>query len=260
MHARKQGAGSPPVVLVHGLGAHSYSWEGTVAAIGSSHSTYAVDLLGFGQSAAPADFPCTMAAQAEAVAAFLAAEGVTDPVLIGHSMGGGVCLRLATRTDLRPSKLILLAPLAYPPPARFFGLDPLAQAALQAAPVFEPALQGQILVRRILEQAYADPSKVTDQQVAGYAAGMRTQAQLAAFYGHLPYLGEVAVPEEEFGQVRAETLVIWGSVDPFLPVSQGITLVGRLPGARLEQIAGCGHIPHEEFPTETHQLIRAFLR
>ena len=65
MHAEELGAG-PPVVLVHGLGAYSISWKETALALSSKYSTYAVDLLGFGKSPAPAGFAYTAKAQADA--------------------------------------------------------------------------------------------------------------------------------------------------------------------------------------------------
>src|SRR3712207_4455805 len=93
MYFEKQGSG-PPVVLVHGLGAYSFSWRNTVAALKADYTTYAVDLLGFGQSPSPG-FPSTMAAQADAVSTFIKAQGLVNPILIGHSMGGGISLRVA---------------------------------------------------------------------------------------------------------------------------------------------------------------------
>jgi pimeloyl-ACP methyl ester carboxylesterase len=47
MFSEKRGSG-PPVVLVHGLGAYSFSWRYMVAALSEHYTTYAVDLLGFG--------------------------------------------------------------------------------------------------------------------------------------------------------------------------------------------------------------------
>lgn len=48
MYFQKQGSG-PPVVLVHGLGAYSFSWRDTVKALEDSYTTYAVDLWDLGR-------------------------------------------------------------------------------------------------------------------------------------------------------------------------------------------------------------------
>src|SRR4051812_33694936 len=93
---KKNGSGAA-VVLIHGLGASLFSWRDTVEALSPRFTTYAVDLLGFGESPAPAGFACTAEAQAQEVAKFMTAQGLSNPIIIGHSMGGSVCLYLAQR-------------------------------------------------------------------------------------------------------------------------------------------------------------------
>src|SRR3954470_7639326 len=142
MFFEKQGSG-PPVVLVHGLGAYSFSWRDTVAALKGSYTTYAVDLLGFGQSPAPPGFPNTMAAQADAVSAFIKAQSLVDPILIGHSMGGGISLRIAEQAGKsgQPNlkKMVLAAPVAYSPPKLALGPDLGNLSKLLALPDFDPS-------------------------------------------------------------------------------------------------------------------------
>jgi pimeloyl-ACP methyl ester carboxylesterase len=96
----KEGSG-PPVVLIHGLGASAFSWKQTIPALSPHFTTYAVDLLGFGRSSpAPAGFDFTVPAQAEAVRAFMQEQHLPEPIIIiGHSMGGSVCLELAAQAN-----------------------------------------------------------------------------------------------------------------------------------------------------------------
>ena len=54
-------------------------------------------------------------------------------------------------------------------------------------------------------------------------------------------------------------LVIWGDNDQILPLSSGRRLAAELPLATLEILPDCGHIPQEEYPKETAQLILNFL-
>jgi pimeloyl-ACP methyl ester carboxylesterase len=265
MYFKKLGSG-PPVVLIHGLGAYSFSWEGTAEALKGSHTTYAVDLIGSGQSPAPAGFPSTMAAQADAVSKLIRDEKLSNPVVIGHSMGGGVALRVAEQAgkggqpNLR--KLVLVAPVAYPPSKSPEGAQKLGM--LLKSSKFDPSIVSGPLVAEILRSAYHKPERITPQQIAGYAKGLSSRAQMQAFVEHSASLGEF-VPEDRLKTIDVETLIIWGEDDTFLDPSHGVALEkainsGKTSGnASLETIPDCGHIPQEEKPAETNKLITDFL-
>lgn len=59
--------------------------------------------------------------------------------------------------------------------------------------------------------------------------------------------------------MRAPTLVIWGRQDRWLPVEQAERVRGAIPGARLEVIDACGHMPQEERPAEVTRTILRFV-
>jgi pimeloyl-ACP methyl ester carboxylesterase len=260
MHFEKQGSG-PPVVLIHGLGAYSFSWRDIAAALARNFTTYAVDLLGFGQSPAPQHY--TMAAQADAVSAFIKAQNLANPIVIGHSMGGGIALRVAEQAGQngQPSlgKLILIAPVAYPPNQALPGGSLEELSRLLNLPEPELAFASRQLADQVLKRAYAKPARVTPQQVDGYAKGLASRGQLRAFLEHSSKLSEVAVPAARLPGITVETLIIWGKEDSFLPLGNGKTLESALGHAKLAEIDDCGHIPQEERPAETGRLVTAFL-
>lgn len=87
------GSGSP-LVLVHGITESRRSWDPLVPGlVDAGYRVVAVDLRGHGASSpAPAYDLASMAADAEAV---ISAEGLDDPLLVGHSLGGAVVSALA---------------------------------------------------------------------------------------------------------------------------------------------------------------------
>jgi pimeloyl-ACP methyl ester carboxylesterase len=256
MFAAKLGSG-PPVLLVHGLGAHSISWRDTAAALAQGHTTYAVDLLGFGRSPAPSGFACTMAAHAESLVRLITARALEDPVLIGHSMGGGICLRLAELVPV--SRMILLAPVAYPGEQSLSWMSLGELGPGLQSPDFDAKAVGRMLAARALRAAYAPTSPVTPAQIDGYAQGLSTRPQIEAFVTHASKLDDLTSPAPRHGRIAARTLVIWGRNDPLLDVRHGTRLVAELPNATLQVIERCGHIPQEEQPAETNRLIHEFL-
>jgi pimeloyl-ACP methyl ester carboxylesterase len=102
----------PARVYLHGLGcAGSADFTG-IAAHPALHGgrSIVVDLLGHGFSDRPANFPGTLEAHAETVAAVLDHEGIKDAVLVGHSMGGAVAITLAAARPDLASRLVLAEP------------------------------------------------------------------------------------------------------------------------------------------------------
>ncbi|MFC9329861.1 alpha/beta fold hydrolase [Kitasatospora sp. NPDC057015] len=100
----------PARVYVHGLGASSPVYYAAAAAhpLLVGRRSLLVDLLGFGISDRPADFPYTPQAHADALATALRAAGVRGAQVIGHSMGGAVVTALAARHPELVSALVLV--------------------------------------------------------------------------------------------------------------------------------------------------------
>ncbi|MEV0468625.1 alpha/beta fold hydrolase [Streptomyces prunicolor] len=99
----------PARVYLHGLGcAGSADFAGIAARYGGR--AIVVDLLGHGFSDRPKDFPGTLEAHAETVAAVLDDEGIKDAVLVGHSMGGAIAIVLAAARPDLVSRLVLAEP------------------------------------------------------------------------------------------------------------------------------------------------------
>ncbi|OBJ23642.1 alpha/beta hydrolase [Mycobacterium sp. 1245801.1] len=90
IHLRVWGdADQPPVVLVHGGGAHSGWWDHIAPFFLQTHRVIAPDLSGHGDSEARGSYDLRTWAS-EVMAAAAAAGPAGRPTIIGHSMGGWV--------------------------------------------------------------------------------------------------------------------------------------------------------------------------
>jgi len=111
---RKSGHGRP-VVILHGLFGMSDNWQGFVKVLAErDFSVYAVDLRNHGQSFHDDEF--SLEIMAEDVTGLFSSEGIDQPVIIGHSLGGKVAMQLALTHPETLSGLIVvdIAPRYYP--------------------------------------------------------------------------------------------------------------------------------------------------
>lgn len=100
-----------PVLLLHGLGEHAGYWsENTPSLIAAHRRVIVPDLAGHGRSDKP-DRPHDMAWQAALMIGTLDALGIDEPVVVvGHSMGGQIALRMALSFSERVKRLVLISP------------------------------------------------------------------------------------------------------------------------------------------------------
>ncbi|MDO8362708.1 MAG: alpha/beta fold hydrolase [Actinomycetota bacterium] len=108
LHVVKAGAGSPPIVFVHGLGASADSWAECMRLLGDRHQVVAIDLLGHGSSPVPDDPAEYNRDRALVDIDEVIAELGERPVLVGHSLGGYLALaHAATRPGVARGVVVI---------------------------------------------------------------------------------------------------------------------------------------------------------
>lgn len=109
------GAGSPPIVLVHGWTCSHAHFAPQFEHFRAGHRVVAVDLRGHGASDAP-EGDYSLAVLADDVAWLCEALQIEDAVVVGHSMGAALAVDLASRHPVLVSRLVLVdaAPIGAP--------------------------------------------------------------------------------------------------------------------------------------------------
>ena len=77
--------------------------------------------------------------------------------------------------------------------------------------------------------------------------------------GTMLFPPDLAALGTRYPEIAAPTLLLWGRQDELIGLGDGQKLEAALPNAALEIVESCGHIPHEERPTEAVPQIAAFL-
>lgn len=226
---RAAGEGEP-VVLVHGLSGSSRWWTRNVPALAQRHKVYLVDLPGFGtmRSLRP---QFALRDAASWLSAWIEAVGLDRVHLVGHSMGGYICITLAAQHPDRVGRMVLAAPAAISTRrAMPIYLGPLLSEARRVVPSFLPVL-------------------VYDALRAGPFTLWRAARDLLA-----------SDVQEHLRSVSSPTLLVWGENDSLVPPSIAHVLRADIPGSRLLLLKGAGHVPMFDRPNEFNTAVLSFLK
>jgi pimeloyl-ACP methyl ester carboxylesterase len=250
------GAGTP-VVLVPGLFGGAYGFRKLVPLlVARGHRVVVVEPLGVGTSARPERADYSLDAQAGRVAAVLDTLGLRETVLVAHSVGAGIALRLAYQ---RPDLVRRLVSLDGGPAER--AATPGLRRAAEWAPWVK--LMGGVKlvrskIRAALVKASGDTTWVSDEVVEGYTEGaardldgtLKAFLRMAESREHqklAPHLSDIRCP------VR---LILGGAPHPEALSPRELELLRtRIPQLVVDTIAGAGHHLHEEQPAAVAALV-----
>lgn len=241
----RAGSGAP-LVLLHGFGESTLSFERVLPALATRFDVVAIDLNGFGFTQRPRDRAAyTLAGQERLVLGVLDALGLERVRLAGHSYGGGLALHLAARHSERVERLLLID-----------NTLPL-YASARRTPLLRWRWLASLAVRTVglsdrrieqgLREAYHDDTRVTRELVRQYAERLRIEGAVDAYRG---LVGPSDEPPRhlDLATVTQPTLVVWGAEDELIGVDGARERAAALPDGRFVAIPGCGHTPMEECP------------
>jgi pimeloyl-ACP methyl ester carboxylesterase len=239
------GEGRPPLVILHGILGSSRNWTTTGKLLARSFEVFALDLRGHGDSpfAPPPGRDYSFKACAGDVAAWLDARGVRRPMLLGHSLGGKIAMRLAVDEPARLRALVVadIAPRDYAPPhaAAFAAMQALDLAALtsraEAEEKFRAQLPDEILVRFLLTNLVREAD-----------AGFRWRVDVAGLAAALPQLAQSPLaPGESY---PGSTLFLRGDESDFIRDADRPQIAAHFPRHQILALGRAGHNLHVDQP------------
>ncbi len=265
----------PPLVLLHGIFDNKATWFRLAARL-PGHRIVAPDLIGHGHSSKPtfATHPAherySPDMQAGYLAAFIAALDLDDVILVGNSLGGGLTLRLYLDFPALAAKvrgLVLIDAAGYPhkPPAHVRALGSYPGKLLAHAPLHTLARTCGLLrlaTWRTLRRCFHDRRKIPPELATVARAALETPDTVYAYHYSARNLipPDIATFHQRFGDITCSTLVLWGEQDRILPVRSAQLFAAALPRADLHIFPNCGHAPHLEYPDETTDCIKRWIK
>jgi pyruvate dehydrogenase E2 component (dihydrolipoamide acetyltransferase) len=238
--------GELPVVLVHGFGGDLENWTLLMGPLAETRPVHAIELPGHGQSQKEVNDP-RVTGLAKTVVAALDALGVARAHLVGHSLGGAVCVAAALAA-----------------PQRVASLSLIASAGVPGATVNRAYLDGFIDARRardlkpVAEMLFADKALATGELVEALSRYKRidgVEQALASIRDAMTETDELEALAKRLDEVRAPLLLISASADEI--VSAPTTLPASAKHVRID---GAGHLPQIERAAETAAALVAHMQ
>jgi pimeloyl-ACP methyl ester carboxylesterase len=261
-------AGSGPVALfVHGVVLNKHLWRHQLSGMSDIRRCIAVDLLAHGDTEIEPNQDVSVTANANMLREVLDALRTDQVDLVGNDSGGGIAQIFAALNPNRVRSLTLTNCDTHDnwPPEAFKPFVDMAVAG-GLKDTLNAMLADKAIYRSpgALGPAYERPENVSDQDIEIYLRPLvRTEQRtrdLQRFVAAFDHKHTVVI-EPRLRQLRAPTLIVWGTDDVYFPVKWAYWLAETIPGAKPPvELAGARIFFPEERAEVFNRLLRDHLR
>lgn len=256
-HVQTGGSG-PVCLLLHGTGAATHSWRTLAPLLAAQFTVVAPDLPGHGFTATPERTPLTLGTMARLVGALVQALDVKPALVVAHSAGAAIALRMALDGRIEPAGIVSLngalrpfrgsaGPL-FSAMAKTLFLNPLAPR------LFALAARDRRRVARLLENT---GSPLDAEGVALYQLLFRSSSHIAGTLGMMANW-DLAGLTRDLPRLAPRLLLVAAGGDRAVPPSDAGLIARMVPGARVVTLPRLGHLAHEEDPAQVAAIVTQF--
>ncbi len=255
MHYLEWGSAGPTVLIVHGISGMAIRWEGFARTLMDDFHVYAIDLRGHGHSSWAGSY--TLDDYGGDVEEFIDAVGLSDPILLGHSLGAAISMRfLGTRShsisrfvcvDMGPEIAVDRSRSRSPTDEnRSFGS---AAEAVERMKELLPRIENE------------DPEEYVYNHYRWTREGSMEARHDPGIFGWRRAKGESPwTLWDEVRRIRIPTLVVRGENSFALSAEIAARMVGEMPDAKLVEMPGTNHVLNVEDPANFNQIVGDFIR
>lgn len=233
------------VVLLHGWGSNITLFNHTVSVLSKKYKVVAMDMPGFGESDEPKE-PWCVDDYVDFVLKFIESYSPKKVTLLGHSFGGRVIIKMCSRAlPFEIDKIILVDSAGVKPKKTF------KQKVKQNIYKATKNIYSSSAVQKMFPDALENLRKKNGSADYNAASPMMRQTL-------------VKVVEEDLTElmpnVKAPTLLIWGTLDDATPLSDAKLMEKLMPEAGLVTFEGAGHYSFLECQAQYGRVLASFMK
>jgi magnesium chelatase accessory protein len=253
-HVQSMGAG-PVLLLLHGTGASTHSWRDLAPLLSRRFNVVAADLPGHAFTETPPDDRLSLRGMAGEIGELLAALAIEPAMVVGHSAGAAIMIRMTLDGIIAPRGLVSLNGALLPfgglvsqffsPLAKLMALNPLVPR------LFAWSASERSAVERLIDNTGSTIDSdgvefyrrlVSDRRHVAAALAMMANWRLEPMVRDLPKL-------------NCPLLLVAGGTDRAVSSDEAFRVGEYLPKATVNYLRGLGHLAHEEEPEKIAHII-----
>lgn len=234
----------PVLLLLHGFGDHAGTWLPVLAELQRlGRRAVALDLPNFGEADPVGPGPVLESLHEFVAAAVLRwTEDGAPPVVVGNSLGGVLALRMGADPSVAVSGVVPVSPAGF---GHVWFIEALERYSWINPLLFTPVVPMR-LFRSLTAHGFAWAAAGSGGVVKGVSRAMsahfRSGADVKRIFGVAPsLLAEIRAWSDEWAEVSAPCLIIWGRGDRLTLVAGADVLAARVPQAETVVLEDCGH-------------------
>ncbi len=240
LHVLKLGSKEPHIIMLHGWGRNIASLQGLGEILSNYATVHIIDLPGFGRSELQ-DENWGTEQYAGLIKEYATSQGLKKFMLLGHSFGGRISVRLASSSQDLVSALILINSHGLPAPKtskqkfRIWRIAFLRNWVKRIDAIFKTSLFQNWFVPKFASVDYRNAGPLRTVLVKTVNENQTENAK----------------------KISCPTLLVWGEKDTETPLGIGRTYHSLIPGSELLVLPGAGHEP---FADVGSHLIAFYIR
>lgn len=260
------------VIFVHGFGANSGHWRKNLPVLGKHFRCYAIDLIGFGNSAKPTpktEIDYTFETWGQQIADFCREIVGNSAFLIGNSIGCVVIMQAAVdNPDLVLGIVAINCSLRLLHERKRVNLPwyrnlgaTVMQKVLENKTIgnfFFKQIAKPEVIKKILLKAYTKSEAVTDELIDLIFKPSQDAGAADVFLAFTAY-SQGALPEDLLPILPCKAILLWGTDDPWEAIALGQELAKFPTVTKFIPLKGLGHCPQDEAPEIVNPILEKLI-
>ncbi|MDA9373598.1 alpha/beta hydrolase [Flavobacteriaceae bacterium] len=255
VHYRDEGEGQA-IVLLHGTGASLHTWDKWTAELKKSYRVIRLDLPAYGLTGPHPENKYSLPDYSSFLNSFFDSIGVDNFILSGNSLGGAIAWYYTTEYQNKVKLLSLLDP------GGFYNKEKQSPLVfrLARAPGINKILRyvtPRFFIKNTLKEVYYDKTKLTDKKIDTYRDLILRENNRESFINRTN--SSPVDYTQRLKSIVIPTQILWGNEDEWISVDNAKLFSEALPNNRVDIMKETGHLPMEERPYESLELLLNFI-